>query len=123
MEITYAIIGISEADLESLIKATIGDTENQKIYDSGIGKIQFINFTANENNYSVTIKTTAQIGPDLGKREDQIREQAVGKRSGEIVSDIESIPGVSSVKVQFSPFWVKTAPAADKLKVEFAVNE
>ncbi|MCL2451424.1 baseplate J/gp47 family protein [Candidatus Saccharibacteria bacterium] len=123
MEITYTIIGIAEADLENLVKTAIGETENQKIYDSGVSKIQFINFTANENSYSVTIKTTAQVGPDLDKREKQIKERAVGKRSGEIVSDIESIPGVSSVKVQFSPFWVKTAPEADKLKVEFAVNE
>jgi hypothetical protein len=123
MEITYTLVGIAKTDLTSLVEAAIGNTDNQKVYDNGVGKVQFKNFVADGNNYSVAIKTTAQIGPDLDKRKSQIIENAVGKRSGEIVSDIESIPGVSSVKVQFSPFWVSTAPAANKLTVEFAVNE
>ena len=125
VEITYTIIGINRTDLKNLVEAALGNLENQKVYDDGISKIQFKNFVTNEaeNTYSVTIKTTAQVGPDLSKREDKIKEAAVGKRVGEIKADIESIPGVSSVKVEFSPFWVNVAPAADKLKVEFAVNE
>lgn len=124
MEITYTLIGITTTDLTSLIETQLGDLENQKVYNNGVDKIQFKNFVASgAGNYSVTINATAQIGPDLDKRKDQIRENAVGKRSGEIVEDIESIPGVSSVKVDFSPFWVSSAPAADKLKVEFTVNE
>lgn len=123
MEITYTLIGIAKKDLESLIDTEIGNLDEQKVYDNGLSKIGFSNFAANNNGYSVTIKTAAQIGPDLGKREQQIKENAVGKRSGEIVANIEAIAGVNSVKVQFSPFWVTTAPAVDKLTVEFTVNE
>ena len=123
MEIVYTLIGIRKNDLDSVIRAQLGDLSEQKIYDNGISKVQFNKLTPVEDDYTVTIKTTAQIGPDLEKRKNQIIENAVGKRSGEIVSDIEAIPGVSSVKVTFSPFWVSTAPAANKLKVEFTVNE
>jgi hypothetical protein len=123
MEITYTLIGIAKTDLKNLIEAQLGDIGSQKIYDNGVNKIKFKSFTVNQNSYSVTITTTAQIGPDLDERKDQIRKDAVGKRSGEIVSDIEAIPGVSSVKVKFWPFWVKAVNSADKLTVEFAVNE
>jgi hypothetical protein len=123
MEITYTLIGITKTDLKNLIEAEIGEIKNQKIYNDGVSKIRFDKFAPSGNNYTVTVKTTAQIGPDLDKRQNQIKESAVGKRSGEIVSDIEAIAGVSSVKVKFSPFWVSTAPAANKLTVEFAVNE
>ncbi|MCL2174127.1 hypothetical protein FWH58_02430 [Candidatus Saccharibacteria bacterium] len=123
IEITYTLIGISKTDLTSLVEVQLGDLGNQKIYDNGLDKIQFKSFTTNENSYSVTINTVAQIGLDLDKYENQIKKDAVGKRSGEVVADIEAIPGVSSVKVKFWPFWVNTAPAVNKLTVEFAINE
>jgi hypothetical protein len=124
MEITYTLIGITKTDLKNLIGTQLGDLENQKVYNDGVSGAKFKNFTDNGGNkYSITINTTAQIGPDLDTRKNQIKEQAVGKRSGEIAQDIESIPGVSSVQVKFSPFWVSTAPAANKLTVEFTINE
>ncbi len=123
MEITYTLIAIPDSDLKSWLNKQIdvGSDNRQKIFDDGLSKIQFKNFAKDGNNYTVVIKTTAQIGPQIN--EQQIKEQAVGKRSGQIVADIESIPGVSSATVNFSPFWVSTAPAADRLKVEFTVEE
>ena len=123
LEITYTLIGVNRADLKNLLEAQFKDLGDQKVYDNGLATVQFKNLTAGSDGYSVTINATAQIGPNLGKREAQIKADAVGKRSGEIVSDIEAIPGVKNVEVKFSPFWVSTAPAVDKLKVEFAVNE
>jgi len=124
VEITYTLFGIEKADLKRLIEAQLGDLGSQKIYDDGISKMNFKNFTASgDGRYGVTVGTTVQIGPNFDDREDRIKENAVGKRSGEIVQDIESIAGVSNVKVEFSPFWVSTAPATNKLKVEFVVNE
>ncbi|MCL2280937.1 hypothetical protein FWC31_03595 [Candidatus Saccharibacteria bacterium] len=123
MEITYTLIGISKTDLKNLIEAQIGDLEDQKIYDNGIDKIQFKNFMVSDNNYNVAISTVVRIGLDLDKRENRIKENAVGKRSGEIASDVETIPGVNNVEVKFWPFWVSRAPAVNKLTVEFAVNE
>ncbi|MDR1970277.1 MAG: hypothetical protein LBQ11_03000 [Candidatus Nomurabacteria bacterium] len=123
MEIAYTLVGISKTDLENLIEAQLGNLDNQKVYDKGIDRIQFKSFTTNDKNYSVTVGVVVQIGPDLDKRKDQIKKNAVGKRVGEIISDVEAIPGVKSVKVKLSPFWVRTAPAADKLTVEFAVDE
>lgn len=123
MEITYTLVGVAKSDLKSLIEAQLGDLADQKVYDNGIDKIQFKNFVANEHDYSVTISTIARIGLDLDQRKDKIKEDAVGKRKMEIEADIEKIPGVSKVEVKLSPFWVNTAPAANKLTVEFAVNE
>jgi len=123
MEITYTLIGINKTDLKNLIEFELGDLGDQKIYKDGIDRAQFKNFAISEDGYSIMINVVAQIGPDLDKHAAKIKENAVGKRSGEITSSIETIPGVSSVKVTFWPFWVNSAPAANKLTVEFAVNE
>lgn len=123
MEITYTLVGVSDDDVKSYLDAQAkADLEDdQKVYDNGQTKVQFKNFAASRNGYSVIIKASAQVGPTID--EAKIKSNAAGKKSGEIMSEIERIDGVSSVKVRFSPFWVNSAPSADKLKVEFTVDE
>jgi hypothetical protein len=123
MEITYVLLGLSDNDLKSLIAKQVESVteDDQKIYDNGVSKIQFKNFAVDGQNYSVVIKTTAKIGPKID--EEQIKERVVGKRAGQIMSDLESIDGVNNVDVKFSPFWVSAAPSADRLKVEFTVED
>lgn len=125
MEITYIMIGITTSDLESLAtsqaEALIDDDSNQKVYDNGVASLRFSEFAANDARYTLVISSSAKIGPIINASE--IKERAVGKQSGEIVSDIESISGVSGVQVRFSPFWVSSVSDQSKLKVEFTVDE
>lgn len=125
LEITYTMIGITTGDLESLANsqatALVEDGDSQKVYDNGLKNIKFSDFVANDSNYTAVISSTAKIGPSIDVAE--IKDRAVGKQSGEIVSDIESIAGVSNVQVKFSPFWVRSVSDQSKLKVEFTVDE
>lgn len=125
MEITYTMIGITTSDLEALADSQAGalveDESSQKVYDNGLKDLKFTGFAATDSAYTVIVNSNAKIGPVIDVAE--IKERAVGKRSGEIVSDIESISGVSNVQVKFSPFWVGSVSDQSKLKVEFTVDE
>ena len=67
------------------------------------------------------MSTTAQVGPQID--EDSIKADAAGKKSEEIKAQIKKTDGVSDVDVVINPFWVQTAPASNKIKVNFAVDE
>ena len=125
--ITYSMIAISENDLNSFLDSQInnslGDAKGQKIYDNGSKKVKFANMQNSGKNYSVTISTTGQVGPSLDV--DAIKTMALGQKSGQIRSDIQSKfnDNIKSIKVDFSPFWVDSISDKSKLTVNFEVNE
>lgn len=128
-EVTYTIIGIARDEmddyLDSAIETTLTDKERQRVYKNGAEDIKFEDFNAadaDNKSDTVTIVATAQIGPKIN--EDEIKEHAKGKRSGEIIGDIKAIDGVSDVEVKFSPFWVSGVPDdVKKISVEFKLLE
>ncbi len=125
VEVTYTLIGVSNKDVNSLLDAQLNDkiveSSEQKIYSNGFKSFQFKNFQATGSGFSVVVATTGKIGPKLD--EDQIKEMAIKKRSGEIRESLTKIDGVSDVEVKFSPFWVNSVSKTDKLTVNFAVDE
>lgn len=128
-EVTYTLIGISRDEineyLDSAVESTLTDTKRQQVHKNGADSIRFEDFhTADADNKSdsVTLIATAQVGPKIN--EDEIKEHAKGKRSGEIISDIKAIDGVSDVEVKLSPFWVTGVPDdINKINVEFRLLE
>jgi len=124
--VTYSLSGVAKADiskfLDDYFKDQIKGLSDRRIYDSGADKASFTDITATDKGFSANLVATAKIGPKI---EDQnVKEQAKGKRYGEIQSSIESIQGVDNVDVKFWPFWVSTAPSdTKKIKVEFNLNE
>lgn len=128
-EVTYTLIGISREEmndyLDSAVESTLTDKERQRVYKNGIDGIVFEDFhaaDADNKSDAVTVVATAQIGPKIN--EDEIKEHAKGKRSGEIIGDIKAIDGVSDVEVKLSPFWVTGVPDdIKKINVEFKLLE
>jgi len=125
VEVTYTLIGIANNDLNALLNAQLetqidGKTD-QKIFDNGLKSVQFKNFQAAGSGFTVAVSTTGKIGPQLD--ENQIKEMSVGKQSGEIREALTKISGVDDVQVKFSPFWVRSVSATNKLTVNFAVDE
>ena len=124
--VTYSLSGVAKADiskfLDDYFKDQIKGLSDRRIYDSGADKASFTDITATDKGFSANLVATAKIGPKI---EDQnVKDQAKGKRYGEIQSSIESIQGVDNVDVKFWPFWVSTAPSdTKKIKVEFNLNE
>lgn len=110
--IPYTMLGVKQDDLKSLVVANVSkkiDKKKQKILDGGVAKAKFSQqSTGTANNATVSVKVKSVAGPQISV--DDIKRQAVGKKSKTIESNIKTIPGVTDVKVDYSPFWVTTAP-------------
>lgn len=121
----YRIGGIQEAELEKFLKAAIesrlNDDDNQKVYETGIDEVRLADFRTGEGGDSIAVSTNGRIGPDID--EDSIKEQSKNRRYGEVQSSLESRDGISSVDVEFWPFWVRTVPGdVDKISLEFKLE-
>ncbi len=124
--ITYSLSGVAKADisqfLDDYFKEQIKGLDDRRVYDSGADKVSFTDVVLSGKGLTANLVATAKIGPKI---EDQaVKDQAKGKRYGEIQSSIEAIQGVDNVDIKFWPFWVSTAPNdTKKINVEFNLNE
>lgn len=124
VEVTYTLVGVNRDDLNDVLNAQLNeqvDTGKQKIYDNGLDGVEFSNFQATDSGYTVTVETSGHVGPVIN--EDDVKKEATGKKSEEIKSLLQETDGVEDVNVTMSPFWVSTAPAANKIDVSFEVDE
>lgn len=91
------------------------------MYDNGKDDAEFQDITNTDTGATLTILATAKVGPKLN--EDEIRNQSLGKKGGEIQESLQTIPGVENVDVSYFPFWVNSVPDnPDKVTVQFKVN-
>lgn len=127
-EVTYTLTGVAKGDMnEYLDKAfdeLLTSKDSQRVYDNGLSTVNFSDFTAGNTgstNDSATLTATAQIGPKIN--DNDIKDQAKGRRTGEVIGDIKAIDGVSDVNVKLSPFWVTGVPDdIKKISVEFKLK-
>lgn len=122
---TYTMQAVPQSDLESYLQksleAKLQTPASQKVYSTGIDAASLSNYRKDGEKMYATVTATGSIGPRID--ETAIKEQAKGKRYGEVQQSLESIEGVQEVDVQFSYFWVRTVPNnTDKITVEFKVN-
>ncbi len=125
-EVTYSLMGVTKTDLNAYLdaglKKQLGSNDDQRVYENGSAKTAFAQFATADGASSVTLTATGKIGPNI--KDDDVKEQAKGKRYGEVQSQIESIQGVRDVDVKFWPFWVTAVPNdVKKVNVEFKLNE
>lgn len=111
--IAYTMLGVKQADLETLVQANVtrqlDNKDTQTILDSGVAKAAFTEQNAaNSTGASVAMQAKSIVGPRIETA--GLADQSAGKKSGQIKSAIGSIPGVTSVEVKYSPFWVSSAP-------------
>jgi hypothetical protein len=111
--ITYTVMTVSKADLRKVISDTLSeqiDKNKQKISKDDVlngANVSIQNQTADAAaTLTVTEDTTAIPIIDVA----QVKQIAVGKKSGDIQAAISNWPGVKGVQVKMSPFWVSKAP-------------
>lgn len=124
METTYTLVGVAKDDIKKIIESEVNGKINkveQKIYSDGLNSIKVASFNEVNSGYRAVIKYKAQVGPIID--EAQIKKVSVGKKSGEISAKIKELSGVDTVDVKMSPFWVTSAPAENKITVNFTVDE
>ena len=124
--ITASALAIDKSELKNFVEAKlkeeISGKKSQRIYDNGVSKVAFSQFSRAHNTQTVRLTTNSKVGPDV--KEANVKDQAKGKSYGEVQSAIESIEGVEDVDVKFSPFWVKSVPKdINKINVEFKIKD
>ena len=123
--VTFTITGIAKSDVElylkdSLNKQISGET-NQRIYSTGIDKVVLAGYNKTGDVSTVNISAKGQVGPKIDT--DAVKQQAKGKKAGEVQAQLTTISGVDSVKVNFSYFWVTTVPTdVTKVDVQFKLT-
>ncbi len=116
---------INKSDLEAYLKAylesNLDDKATEKVYSTGADAVTFANFQQSNDSYSVALTATGGVGPKVDQN--AIKENARGKRYGDIQQSLQSLNGVKDVDVKFSYFWVTRVPNnTDKISIEFKVN-
>ncbi len=126
-EIKYSFFAVEREAINKFIKAktNVGD-DTQTIYSTGVadkvsdddkGRIE--SFKKENDQYTGKLKTVVKTGPEV--TETMISEKSLGKKIGEVQSQLKSIKGVSDVKVDTSFFWVTSVPS-DPNKVSFEIT-
>lgn len=120
--VTYSLFGVHKDDLDTLVKNDVSsqiDTNKQKIQSTGVDRGNFNVQGQSPTGAQVTMTTKAVAGPDIDVA--TIQKNAAGEKAGKIKGDIDGNPGIKSVDVNLSPFWVSTAPKnVDKIHVIIA---
>lgn len=125
-ELTYAMIGVPESELDDFLDKTLAKKiegkKDQRAYDNGVEKATFTNFVTKDKLSTVTITANGQVGPKIN--DDDIKNQVKGQRYGEVQALLEAIDGIDAVDVKFWPFWVNSVPSDTKrISIEFKLNE
>ena len=122
---TFTIVAIAKADLEVYLKDNLTKQiagKNQRIYDDGIAKITLSDYLSTDQGTTIKIFTDASlIGPNIDQA--SIKNQVKGKQFGDAQALLSDIPGVNTVDIQFSYFWVRRIPTdVEKIEVEFILK-
>lgn len=124
-DVVYSMMAVPKTEmtkfLDTYFAQQIDGMSNQKVYSNGLDGATFSNFARSDTSVTANTAATGKYGPKIDTAD--IKSHAKGKRFGEIQSYIQGIPGVDSVDIKLSPFWVISAPNDEsKITVEFKVN-
>jgi hypothetical protein len=109
--VTYTMYGVKKANLDALIANNVDSQINaakQSIINDGLSSATITVASTSSSGEQIALQTTAVIGPDIHAVD--IKKEVAGKKSGDAQSIIGQLPGVTSVSVQLSPFWVSSIP-------------
>jgi hypothetical protein len=113
IKVTYTVLTVQKDDLKQIIQSKLEgkiDKSKQKLSDTFMDDADIsvqsqpspssAVLLVNEDTTGVPIIDTASV-----------KKIAAGKKSGDIKAALNAWPGVKSVDVKFSPFWVSKAPS------------
>ncbi len=119
---TYTMYGIKQSDLKQVVVGNVDnqiDPTKQAILDDGTSKATYK--VVSTSPEQVVISATSTTGPHIVI--DTLKKQIAGQKSAAITSLIKQTPGVTDVKVKFSPFWVDKVPSnPSKITITFQKN-
>jgi len=121
---SYTMLGVKESDLKTLVDSNVKgqlDKGKQVILDDGVANAQFAEANPGTNTSATIAMTTSSLaGPQLNAN--TLKTQLAGMKSADVQSYIKQTPGVTSVSVKYSPFWVDSIPKNAK-KVTITIEK
>jgi hypothetical protein len=116
---TYSMFGVKSSYLATIVDSAIDkqiNTASQSIINDGLTNLDFTIVNQAPTTAQVTFPETATTGPEFNLT--SLKKQIEGKKAGDVRTIIGANPGVTSVNVHYSPFWVSTAPKnANKITI------
>ena len=114
---SYTMYGAYLSDLDSVITNQINRSSSfspakQSVLNTGSANATFTVQSATATSIKVSMLISSTIGPKLNI--DQLKTQSVGQPGINIINNISSIPGVKTVIIKYSPFWVTATPHSAK---------
>jgi hypothetical protein len=114
VKITYSVLAVQKSDLEKFVSGQLNtqiDQKKEKISDNDVLdnlNINVQNQQANSANASLTLSKDTTAVPIIDVN--AVKQNAKGKKESEIKNYVNTYPGVKSVDVHLSPFWISHAP-------------
>ncbi|MEO8863267.1 MAG: hypothetical protein ABI354_03020, partial [Candidatus Saccharimonadales bacterium] len=107
----FSQMGVKLDDLKKIVEVEAKksiDTSKQAISDYGLANAVFRVSNKSATSASFNLQTLVKTGPQLDAN--NLKKEIAGKKRGEIISSLESRPGITNVEVKYSPFWVHSTP-------------
>jgi hypothetical protein len=124
VKITYTVLTVKQDDLTKVIKDKLNDqfdASKQKVNDNFLAgtEITVQNLSApTKATLAVNVDTTAVPILDVAS----VKKQAAGHKTGDVRNSVSALPGVKSVDVKLSPFWVSKVPK-NQSKIKVVIQE
>lgn len=110
-----SMAGVNTAGLTQILQSEAAKNikDTQSVLDVGIKTATYtVKGTADNGDITIQVKTEAQAG--VKQDPEAIANSIAGKKRGETQAILESLPGVTDVKIEYSPFWVSGTPKNPK---------
>jgi hypothetical protein len=128
---TFIMYGVDRVRISEYIEErtsqAISGESGQVVYSTGVSddadeNRAFIeSFRELGEDYTGRLKSTTKVGPEVTS--EMIVERSLGRKLGEVQSQLRSINGISRVEIHTSFFWVTSIPNdINKLSVEVVVE-
>ena len=118
----YSMLGVKRDDLKKMVSNSLKDqidTQRQQVQEDGLDEATYtVKSVADNGDTIIEVTTKAEVGPDIDT--EALKNDILGKKSGETENIVKALPGVKAVEVNYSPFWVSRTPKkASKITIEF----
>jgi len=109
---SYSMFGVQESDLKTLVDNNVNgqiDKGKQVILDDGVSNAQFSEPNPGTTSAAtISMSTNSLAGPQINVND--LKAQLAGMKDADVQSYVKQTPGVTSVTVKFSPFYVDSVP-------------
>lgn len=112
VNVTFDMYGVKRDHITGLIEKEVKkkiDSAKQTVQNTGLDQADVrVTDKPTAGVFRISLQTTAVAGPQLDT--EGIKKDVAGKKRGQTHDSISARPGITDVKITYSPFWVSSTP-------------